>query len=293
MKESESLFLKIRGLRYHVRAWGDPGAPAILMLHGWMDVSASFQFVVDQLSDGWRVLAPDWRGFGLTDWASADCYWYPDYLADLDALISTLHADRPVNLVGHSMGGNIACLYAGIRPARIARFVNLEGLGMRDANPDDAPRKYAQWLDELDKPQRLRSYDSYDDLARRLRDKNERLTPERAQFLARHWGAPADDGSIALRGDPLHKKVNPVLYRGAEVAACLRQITAPVLWVEGELTDMFSRFRLSREETDARRAEIPDCTSRMVAGAGHMLHHDQPEAVAALIDGFLREKLAR
>jgi len=74
------------------------------MLHGWMDVSASFQFVVDALRRSWRVLAPDWRGYGLTDRAQADCYWFPDYLADLDQLLDALLPDEPVALVGHSMG---------------------------------------------------------------------------------------------------------------------------------------------------------------------------------------------
>jgi pimeloyl-ACP methyl ester carboxylesterase len=287
MKESESLFLQCRGLRYHVRSWGNPLAPKVFMLHGWMDVSASFQFVVDEMRFDWHVLAPDWRGFGLTDWSQADSYWYPDYLADLDALISALQPDKPINLVGHSMGGNIACLYAGIRPERIARLVNLEGLGMSDSNPADAPKKYAHWLDELNRPQRLRSYASYDDLAQRLQDSNQRLSSGRGQFLARHWGMTSKDGSIALRGDPVHKRVNPVLYRGAEVAACLRQISAPVLWVEGELTEMFKKFRLSREEIDARRREIPNCIATTINGAGHMMHHDQPEIVAQVIDDFL------
>ena len=287
MKESKSVFLPLRGLKYHVRTWGNPEAPKIFMLHGWMDVSASFQFVVDHLRSDWHVLAPDWRGFGLTDWSAADCYWYPDYLADLDALIASLHPDAPINLVGHSMGGNIACVYAGVRPGRVARLVNLEGLGMSDSSAADAPKKYSQWLDDLNKPQRLRTYGSYDELSRRLRESNPRLDPERASFLARHWGMPADDGGIALRGDPVHKRVNPVLYRGAEVAACLRQISAPVLWVEGELTDMFAKFRLSREEIDARRREIPSCVAKTVAGAGHMMHHDKPEAIAAMIDDFL------
>lgn len=287
MIESESVFLSVRGLRYHVRTWGNPEAPKIFMLHGWMDVSASFQFVVDNLRSEWQVLAPDWRGFGLTDWSAADCYWHPDYLADLDALIASLHPDKPINLVGHSMGGNIACMYAGVRPGRVARLVNLEGLGMRDSSAAEAPKKYSQWLDDLNKPKRLRSYESYDELSLRLRESNPRLDPERARFLAHHWGRPAEGGGIALRGDPVHKRVNPVLYRGAEVAACLRQISAPVLWVEGELTDMFAKFRLSREEIDARRREISSCLAKTVAGAGHMMHHDKPEAIAALIDDFL------
>lgn len=82
MKESRSQFVPIRGLRYHIRTWGDPHSPKLFLLHGWMDVSASFQFLVDALRREWCVFAPDWRGFGLTEWPQ-DGYWFADYLADL------------------------------------------------------------------------------------------------------------------------------------------------------------------------------------------------------------------
>src|SRR6266404_1239331 len=75
MKPSQSHIHTIRNLRYHVRTWGDARAPRMFLLHGWMDVSASFQFVVDCLRREWYVIAPDWRGFGLTAWAR-DGYWF-------------------------------------------------------------------------------------------------------------------------------------------------------------------------------------------------------------------------
>ncbi len=287
MKPSESIFLQVRGLRYHVRTWGSPGARKVFLLHGWMDVSASFQFVVDAMRGNWQVFAPDWRGFGLSEWSRADSYWFPDYLADLEALLAVLQPDEPVNLVGHSMGGNIACLYAGVRPGRVGRLVNLEGLGMRDNRAEDAPKRYAKWLDDLARPQQFRGYASYADLAARLCESNGRLRPDRARFLAQHWGVQCDDGHIELRSDPVHKRVNPVLYRGAEVAACLRRIAAPVLWVEGELSDMFTKFRMSRDEVDERRRDIPNCAHKIIAGAGHMMHHDCPESVAEVINDFI------
>jgi pimeloyl-ACP methyl ester carboxylesterase len=117
MKRAQSHFHDVRGLRYHVRRWGDPGRPKLVLLHGWMDVSASFQFLVDSFQNEWHVIAPDLRGFGLTEWAPAG-YWFPDYYADLEALLDIYQPDAPVNLAGHSMGGNIACAYAGIRPWR-------------------------------------------------------------------------------------------------------------------------------------------------------------------------------
>jgi len=61
MKPSQSHIHTIRDLRYHVRTWGDARAPKLFLLHGWMDVSASFQFLVDGLQREWYVIAPDWQ----------------------------------------------------------------------------------------------------------------------------------------------------------------------------------------------------------------------------------------
>ena len=287
MRQSESQFLQIRGLRYHVRHWRSPGAPKMVLLHGWMDVSASFQFMVDALRAAWDVYAPDWRGYGLTDWGKADCYWFADYIADLDALLEHIEPAAPVNLVGHSLGGNVAALYAGVRPSRIARFVNLEGFGMAATHAEQAPRRYARWLEELRDPPRLRPYASFSELADRLQQGNKRLSRERAEFLARHWGQEAAGKGVVLRGDPAHKIVNPVLYRYEEVRACWQQVRAPVLWVEGAESETPNRLHLDAAQIAERRAAFPHVKEVSVAQAGHMLHHDQPEAVARLIEAFL------
>ena len=149
LKTPVSEFVTTRGTRLHVRRWGSPDAPTLFMLHGWMDISASFQFVVDALVVDWQVIAPDARGFGLSDWpverGLSGHYWFQDYLADLDALLdhyapASLHGE-PVNLVGHSMGANVVCLYAGVRPERVRRVVDLEGFGMPAAKADRSPTR--------------------------------------------------------------------------------------------------------------------------------------------------------
>ena len=116
-----------------------------------MDVAASGQCVVDAMREDRHIIAPDWRGYGDTAWdgAAPDSYWFPDYLGDLDALLDALAGEQPVDLVGHSMGGHVATLYAGARPQRIRRLVNLEGFGMPASPPEQAPKRYAQWLDEI------------------------------------------------------------------------------------------------------------------------------------------------
>jgi pimeloyl-ACP methyl ester carboxylesterase len=287
MKPSESSFFAIRGLRYHVRRWLRPGAPKLVLLHGWMDVSASFQFLVDALRSDWDVYAPDWRGYGLTEWDKADSYWFPDYIADLELLLRQIDAEEPVNLVGHSLGGNVATMYAGIRPERIAKLVNLEGFGMAPTQPEQAPKRYARWLDELREPPALRSYPSFDALAERLRQGNARLTEEKAGFLARHWGREDGQGGVVLRGDPKHKIVNPVLYRYEEVRACWQQVAAPVLWVDAADSDTLKRIGLDAAQHAERRAAFRRLRHATVSDAGHMLHHDQPDEVARLIEEFL------
>jgi pimeloyl-ACP methyl ester carboxylesterase len=286
-RPSESQFLEVRGLRCHVRRWSVPGAPKVVLLHGWMDVSASFQFMVDAFRRDWDVYAPDWRGYGLTDWGRSDCYWFADYIADLDILGEILSPAAPMNLVGHSLGGNVAALYAGIRPQRVARLVNLEGFGMAPTRPEQAPKRYARWLEELRDPPRLRPYASFASLADRLQQNNKRLSREKAEFLARHWGEEVKGKGVVLRGDPAHKIINPILYRYEEARACWREVSAPVLWVEAAESQTPKRLNMDPGELAERRGAFRNLRHVVVPDAGHMLHHDQPEALARVLEEFL------
>ncbi len=305
-RSARSTFLPIRGLNYHVQQWGDaslvtPERPPLVMVHGWMDVGASFQFAVDALAahegfDRW-VIAPDWRGFGLSDPSGADSYWFPDYVGDLDALLDAFVPQGPLDLVGHSMGGNVVMAYAGVRPQRIRRLVNLEGFGLPASQPRQAPKRLLQWLDELKVPQALRSYDSLAGVAERLQKNNPLLPADKAAWLAPHWarqrnGAGEDAearGQWHILGDPVHKRANPVLYRAEEHIAMWQQITAPVLWVEGDRTDMAKWWgdRYPRAEFEARLAVVPQLQRALLSPCGHMLHHDQPEALAGHLARFL------
>jgi pimeloyl-ACP methyl ester carboxylesterase len=292
VKPDQSFYLTIRRRRYHLRGWGAPDAPLLVCLHGWGDISASWQFVVDHLRRDWRVVAPDWRGFGRSQ-GNGDAYWFPDYIADLDLLLEQLSPIQPVNLVAHSLGANAACLYAGIRPERVARLVNLEGTGLPRHAPDDAPGRYAKWLAQLhDPPQSFRIYPDRTRFAARLQRDNPRLTDERAAFLALHMGEECVDENgqpgIRLAADPGHRWVNPVLYRIEEAMACWRRVTAPMLWVTGRDSRLFREFFAYGSEDYRSRIEcFRDVREVMVDDAGHNLHHDQPERIAGLIEEFI------
>ena len=299
---AKSLTIQARGLPQHLLIWGDLGRisaqePLLLLVHGWMDVAASFQFMVDALRQqpGWAerpIAALDWRGFGETRADDQDNFWFPDYLADLDAMLLHYSPDAPVRLLGHSMGANVAGLYAGVQPERISRFINLEGFGMMASKPEQAPGRYAKWLAELREPPAMRSYPSQQAVAERLQKTNPRLPDARAAFLAEHWSAQNEAGEWDILGDPQHKRVNPILYQVEEVMACWRRITAPVLWVEADETNMWQWMGPKEEariEIDRRLACIKDVRCEMMADAGHMLHHDQPAQLARLVETFLAQ----
>ena len=296
---ARSEFVPIRQLNYHVRLWGPATSdlPPLVLVHGWMDVSASYQFVVDAFSQafaqGRRIIAPDWRGFGLTaPPVPTDHYFFPDYLADLDQLLDHYAPGTPVDLVGHSMGGNVAMFYAGARPARVRRLVNLEGFGMPASKPTKAPKRYAEWMDELKALQRgemaLKTYDSADGVARRLMKTNPRLPQDKAQWLARHWARPNAQGQWEILGDAAHKITNAMLFRLEEALALYAAITAPTLSIEAsdDSLGLWWKGRYTLEEYHQRLQSVPDCRIARVEDAGHMLHHDQPQAVAALIEQF-------
>lgn len=294
-RPSRSTFLAIRTLQYHVRIWGEPGPEKtpLILLHGWMDVAASYQFMVDALGSQHYIVAPDWRGFGLSSSDGADCFWFPDYLGDLDALMDHLAPECPVNLVGHSMGANVAMLYAGIRAGRVRRLVNLEGFGMPATQAEQAPGRYAQWLNQLKQARagqrNLRSYDTLQAVADRLMHNNPRLTQDKALWLAGHWSIERQPGLWTILGEPAHKLSSAQLYRVDETLAVHRQITAPSLMVQAA-DDNLSHWwgdSFGQSEHLERLKAVPNLRVVKLPECGHMLHHDQPERLAELIEDFL------
>jgi pimeloyl-ACP methyl ester carboxylesterase len=263
------------------------------MLHGWMDVGASFQFLVDALEREWFVIAPDWRGFGRSEWC-ADGYWFVDYLADLEALLDHFSPGEAARVVGHSLGGNVTCLFAGLRPARISHAISLDGFGIPAEAADIAPDKLTKWLDALRDPPSFAPYANLAAVADRLQKNNPRLPRDKADFLAAHWAEVRPDGSASLTSDPRHKLPFPHVYRMEEVLATWRRVTSPVLWIGAEdsfVLKWLAGAKNERSDVDAelkrRMAAFSNCKLVILSDAGHMLHHDQPVAVASAIEAFL------
>ena len=137
----------------------------------------------------------------------------------------------------------------------------------------------------------LKAYDSVDGVAARLMKTNRRLSQDKADWLARHWAKPDEHGTWRILGHAAHKITNANLYRVDEVLEIYKSISAPVLAVEAS-DDSLSQWwqgKFTLDEYHERLKSVPQLKLGRIEDAGHMLHHDQPAQLAAMIGGFLRE----
>jgi pimeloyl-ACP methyl ester carboxylesterase len=281
--------VEANGLTHNVLEWDIADADTtVVLLHGFLDLAWSFERVALRLAPRYHVLAPDFRGHGDTGWVGPGGYYYfPDYIADLARVLPAL-TRRRVFLVGHSMGGTVATIYTGTFPERVQKLALLEGTGPPDSNPEGAPArmlKHIQTVDEV-RAKKLHPLESIAAAAARLREIYPRLDPAWAQQLAEHATRPAPDGPSGSRiwkHDPLHRTRSPTLFQAAPYEAFIRRIAGPVLLVNAA----DSRFTFLH---DSKRQELyPNVRVRMLAGAGHMMQLDQPEAAADMLLEFFAD----
>ena len=281
-------FIELRGYRHRTLHWGPSDAQPIFLLHGFQDCADTFQFLIDALPDDWHFIGLDWRGFGGSDWQDRP-YWFPDYLGDLDALLELYSSKHSAQIIGHSMGGNVANLYAGVRPERVSRLVSLEGFGLPRTPAEQAPLRYAKWLGNLrDGPQSSR-YETTEQLAAHLVKRNSRLPVHNAHFIAEAWMRQAVDGTQRLHFDPYHRYVNPVLHRREESEACWHRVEAETLLVLA--SDSEYRQRLDHEgDVERMNSCFRKLTVEDLSGLGHMMHHEDPQRVASVIERWFVSK---
>ncbi|MDB5510919.1 MAG: alpha/beta hydrolase fold [Enterovirga sp.] len=287
-RTSRSRYEEIRGVRYHLREWGAPDGPVLVLLHGARDASPTFQFVVDALDSGWRIVAPDWRGHGLTAWTPGS-YWHAEFLCDLDVILDLIAPGRAVPIVGHSMGGNMASLYAGIRPERVSRLVLLDALGeLLDRSPVRIDEILTLVLDSRTNPPREHRMDGAAALAERLLRGNRRLGPDQAAMLAEAYARELPDGKVGWPYDPAFRRSFPTMHVTEDWAACWRRIEAPVLGLLS--TDFRPDAPTSHPDVVAARAAyFRRLRLHRVPETGHNIHHDAPTVVAREIEAFLAE----
>jgi len=279
-------------LKLNVSEWGDPDAPPLILQHGGRDHSRSWDAVAAEFAAEYRVIAPDLRGHGDSDWASDGGYHSMDFIYDLATIFDAL-ALPPCAVIGHSLGGSVATRYAALYPDRFTRFVNIEGLGL---SPTAETRQ-----DPIDEGERVRDYfeqvrrrsgwtpKRYPDIttvATRLLEIDERLSPIFAEHLAREGTRPNGDGSFSLKYDPAFYDNTPVDISAETRHAMWGRLTCPMLLVYGR------QSWASNPRGDGRMAHFRDARLEVIDDAGHWAHHDQHDIFIALTKAFLSEGAA-
>ena len=281
--------VSLRGLRFRLCEWGPHGGPLVVLLHGWLDQGAAWDAVAAQLAqDGYWVVAPDHRGHGRSDWTpTGSTYHFLEYVADLDALMQRLEADAPgmkgCTLVGHSMGGTIATLYAGLRPERIASLVLVDGLGPPAVSDDEAADQATTFLEHCRSPRIHRVLVDVSSAADRIRRTNPGLSRKRAEWLAKRVTVVLPGGGVKWRWDPLHRTRAAVAFDADRLMAVIRRVQCAT-WLVVGCTGWYARLPALLER---QRTFEAGCT-RVDLPCGHDIHHSEPQRLVSVIRQAVR-----
>ncbi|WP_066568218.1 alpha/beta fold hydrolase [Snodgrassella sp. CFCC 13594] len=284
--EAQSCRHQINGLCLHAWHWPAPNRPKVVLLHGWLDCAASFQFMAMALGGEWDVYAPDWRGCGLSAHQSHGYYDRALMLSDLSQWIDIISPNEPVHIMGHSMGGMLAAHYAGTLPERVKSLVVAEGFGIEEGNVHEAAARSARFLSAMSHPQPWLDLVDVAKVAAKFQQRNPLLSAERALYFAHVLTETNTSGCLTYRADNKHKIPQPLPYRTELAYAVWRHIRAPRLWVEGGLLPHNRYLQHVKQTLPQRYAAMGKPQKICFPESGHMLHWEVPEQLALALNVF-------
>lgn len=273
------------GLKLHYLEWGNPESPALLLLHGMHDHARSWDAIAQAMCGKWRIIAPDLRGHGDSEWSPDGAYHTPYYLLDLARLIESLGRER-VSMVAHSLGGNPAARYAALYPQRVERLVLVDAMGptapaIEQWDRQGVVHRTREWLEkraDLESRQ-PRLFGSIEEAATRMSKIHRRLSADQIHHLTEH-GLRCVDGKYCWKYDPRAGTFHPEDF-SIHLSQFWREITAPTLicWGPESWT--------TNPEKDGSVDSFQCCETQTFEGAGHWIHHDQPDAFVEVASRFL------
>lgn len=259
-----------------------------MLIHGFTDLGAGWCEVAPLLAEHGRVLAPDLRGHGDSDWIGPGGYYhFMDYVADVDDLVRQM-IDGKLVLVGHSMGGSVSGYYAGIRPERLAGLALVEGLGPPDQMGGEGPTRTAAWIDGWRTARgKAKAMPSLEEAVKRLKRHDDLLDDALAHKLA-EYGTKRVEHGFVWKHDPLHATFGPYAYRLETARRYWQKVTCPVVAVDGAQ----SKLNLSDEERASRRASFANIRHVTLEGAGHAVQRHKPRELADAILSLCSDRSA-
>ena len=278
---------KSQRLNLHYVDWGNPDAPPLILLHGGQDHCRSWDWVAEELRNEWHIVAPDLRGHGDSDWSPDGAYSAASFVYDFAQFVHQLK-EKPVTIVAHSLGGNIATRYAGIYPENVRKLVAIEGLGLSPEKLAEREKKtHAErirtWIEDKRalSARAPKRYDTIEDAYLRMKGVNKFLSEEQARHLTIHGATRNEDGTWSWKFDNYVRAWPPIDVPQSTIEDWWAAIECPTLLVYGE--DSWA----SNPEKDGRLKHFKNARLEMFERAGHWVHHDQFEKFVRTLREFL------
>ncbi|MBL4867769.1 MAG: alpha/beta hydrolase [Pseudomonadales bacterium] len=264
-------------LKLHYVEWGDKEAPVLLMVHGMRDHCRNWDWVAEDLSKDYRIIAPDLRGHGDSDWLVGGTYSMMDCVADLRQLINqTTHPKEKVAIMSHSFGGGVSLVYAGVFPEKVEKLMVIEGLGpppavLAEMTGTTIEGRITNWVNSLQSiaGRAHRKYESLEAAIARMHAENSHLTDQQARHLSIHGLNQNEDGTYSWKFDNYLRVMTPVQLTSTEIAELRARITCPVLLLTGKNSWAVPL------ENDERLKPFKNVETYTFEDAGHWCHHDQ------------------
>ena len=262
--------------------WGDETDPLILALHGWLDNAGTFSELAPLLS-GYCVVAIDFPGQGLSDpLPPGQSYHFNDHLHDIHAALDALPGER-THLMGHSMGGALASLYAAAFPQEVRSLICIDALGPMSEPADKAASRLRKALEARMQPVPEGRFFATRDEAVDARVAARRLDRASAERLAER-GVEATERGWRWSADRRHYWPSITRFTEEHVISMLNAVEAPTLLIRAAE----SQYKMPQAFLDRRVNALANARVVELEGAHH-LHLDHARPVADAILEFLGE----
>ncbi|MYD44333.1 MAG: alpha/beta hydrolase [Gammaproteobacteria bacterium] len=274
-------------LRLHYVDWGNEDAPPLLLIHGGRDHCRNWDWVASELRNDYHVIAPDLRGHGDSQWMVGGGYLHIDYVYDIAQLVQQKHMS-PVTVMGHSLGGSISLIYAGLYPETITKLISIEGMGTppRWSHAGNQPKvesRLQNWINSLRhlSSRSPRKYATLEDAFHRMQTENPHLTEEQARHLTIHGSNQNEDGTFSWKFDNYVRTFAPIGLSDEEIQSLYARINAPTLLIYGK------ESWASDPGRDGRARAFKHVEVAGIDDAGHWSHHDQFNDFISIVKNFL------
>jgi len=284
VSDAREIEIELPHLRLAARAFGDPALPKLLALHGWLDNAASFDRLAPLLCEYFHIVALDLPGHGRSAHRPPGLwYHYVDYLGDVLATADALGWQR-FGLLGHSLGGAVASMLAGVEGERIERLLLIEALGPMSLPAEQTLAHLRRSLGERGQIGTLRVFANEEEAAQvRVRGNGLLSLSRDAAMALIARGTMAVAGGVSWSSDQRLTLTSPTRYTEEQILSILAGITAPTLLILAEPSPPF----LSAAMISSRSAAVPGIRVARIPGSHH-LHLEEPQPVARAILDFVQ-----